>query len=68
MAHQIMSARVEALPVANVPYRWLGPAAFGAIVAAAVDVLRKRAIEPGMPRMSSEWLLSHDKLASRYKH
>ena len=68
MAHQILSANVEGLPVTNLPYRWLGPGAFGSLVAAAVHVLRKRTIEPGMPRMSSEWLLSHDKFASRYNH
>jgi hypothetical protein len=36
-------------------------AGIGAFVAAAVTTLRKAALEPGMPRMSSEWLLSHDK-------
>lgn len=46
-------------------HRWLGPAMFGALVSAAVTVLRRGVIEPGMPRMSSEWLLSHDKYGGR---
>jgi hypothetical protein len=38
---------------------------FGALFTAAVSMVRRRVAEPGMPRMSSEWLLSHEALVGR---
>ena len=63
--HIISSAQMEGLSVDGRSHRWLAPATFGALVAAAVTTLRKVALEPGMPRMSSEWLNSHDKYGGR---
>ena len=63
MAEQIISAQVEGIN--EFASRWLQPATFGTLVAAAVTVIRKRATEPGMPRMSSEWLHSHDRYGGR---
>jgi hypothetical protein len=64
VAHIITTPQVNTLSVAVAPMRW-APAGFGALVAAAVTTLRKVAFEPGMPRMSSEWLLSHDRFSGR---
>jgi hypothetical protein len=68
VAHQIISVRAEDLSE-SLPHRWtIGPAAVGTMLIAAVTTLRRRALEPGMPRMSSEWLLSHDKFGGdRFK-
>jgi hypothetical protein len=63
MAEQVLSARGEGMN--EVASRWLQPAMFGTLVAAAVTVIRKHATEPGMPRMSSEWLHSHDRWGGR---
>jgi hypothetical protein len=41
------------------------PAAVGAFVVAAVSKVRRSVAEPGMPRMSNEWLLSHEQLVGR---
>jgi hypothetical protein len=61
MAEHVVSPRAQVLPGAGTAYRWLAPVGIG-IVSAAVTMLRKCA-EPGMPRMSSEWLLTHDKFS-----
>jgi hypothetical protein len=66
LAHQIVSVRVEGIPDTTLAHRWLiGPSAVGALLAAAVTRMRRRVAEPGMPRMSSEWLLSHDRFSGR---
>ena len=62
--HIITTVPMEGLPPdARAERR--SSATFGALVAAAVTTLRKAALEPGMPRMSSEWLHSHDKFNGR---
>jgi hypothetical protein len=48
----------------NGPARWL-VAPVGALLAAAVTKVCRSVAEPGMPRMSSEWLLSHEQLVGR---
>ena len=61
-----MSVRVAGVQGAAVPFRWLvGPASVGALLAAAVTTVRRTVAEPGMPRMSNEWLLSHEQLVGR---
>ena len=62
--HIITTAQMEGLTVDAQDQRRTS-ATFGALVAAAVTTLRKAALEPGMPRMSSEWLNSHDKYGGR---
>jgi hypothetical protein len=67
VAHQILSVEVERLSVETLAPRWLPPV--GTLFAAAVTLVRRRVAEPGMPRMSSEWLLSHDRFGgNRYSH
>lgn len=63
--HIISTAQMDGLSVGDRGSRWLAPTTFGALVAAAVTTLRRVALEPGMPRMSSEWLHSHDKFGGR---
>jgi len=59
-----MAARAEGLP--SFLLRWLAaPAALGAFFAALAAVLRHRARQPSMPRMSDEWLRAHDIDSSR---
>jgi hypothetical protein len=61
-----MTLRVAGVNAANVPSRLLAaPAAVGAFVAAAVSRFRRSVAEPGMPRMSNEWLHSHEQLVGR---
>jgi hypothetical protein len=61
-----MTLRVAGAAAANVPSRLLAaPAAVGAFVVAAVSRVRRSVAEPGMPRMSNEWLLSHEQLVGR---
>jgi hypothetical protein len=61
-----MTLRVAGVAAANVPLRLLAaPAAVGAFVVAAVSKVRRSVAEPGMPRMSNEWLLSHEQLVGR---
>ena len=61
-----MTLRVAGVRAANVPSRLLAaPAAVGAFVVAAVSRVRRSVAEPGMPRMSNEWLLSHEQLVGR---
>ena len=61
-----MTVRVAGVHTANVPLRWLAaPAAVGAFLVAAVTKVRRSVAEPGMPRMSNEWLLSHEQLVGR---
>jgi hypothetical protein len=61
-----MTLRVASVHAGNVPLRWLAaPAAVGAFFVAAVTKVRRSVAEPGMPRMSSEWLLSHEQLVGR---
>jgi hypothetical protein len=61
-----MTLRVAGVQAANVPLRLLAaPAALGAFVLAAVTRVRRSVAEPGMPRMSNEWLLSHEQLVGR---
>jgi hypothetical protein len=61
-AQQIMSVRSEGIQAETKSW---GPAT---LFAAAVTLVRRTALEPGMPRMSSEWLLSHDKFGGgRFK-
>ena len=58
-----MTLRVAGVQALNGPARWLfAPAAVGALLAAAVTKVCRSVAEPGMPRMSSEWLLSHERL------
>ena len=60
-----MTLRVAGV-TANVPSRLLAaPAAVGAFVVAAVSRVRRSVAEPGMPRMSNEWLHSHEQLVGR---
>ena len=60
-----MTLRVAGV-AANVPLRLLAaPAAVGAFVVAAMSRVRRSVAEPGMPRMSNEWLLSHEQLVGR---
>ena len=61
-----MDLRVAGVQAANVPLRLLAaPFAVGAFVVAAVTRVRRSVAEPGMPRMSNEWLLSHEQLVGR---
>jgi hypothetical protein len=60
VAEQIFSSSADTLSGTVGSPRRLTPS-IGALVAAAVTTLRKRATEPGMPRMSSEWLNGYDK-------
>ena len=59
-----MTLRVAGLTTPDVSLRWIAPAAAG-LVAAAVTKLRQRVSEPGMPQMSSEWLLTYDHFSGR---
>jgi hypothetical protein len=50
----------------NVPFRLLAaPSVVGAFLAAAMTKVRRSVAEPGMPRMSNEWLSSHEQLVGR---
>jgi hypothetical protein len=61
-----MTLRVAGVHTSNVPLRLLAaPAAVGAFVVAAVTKVCRSVAEPGMPCMSSEWLLSHEQLVGR---
>ena len=37
----------------------------GSLFVAAFSMVRRHVAEPGMPQMSSEWLLSHEMLVGR---
>jgi hypothetical protein len=64
MAQQMMSGQADGIQGDSRSKSW-GPAT---LFAAAIGLVRRTALEPGMPRMSSEWLLSHDKFGSaRFK-
>jgi len=57
-----MPARVDSFPVSHHPapaWRLLKPALGWAIVAAGVALFRRYAQQPALPRMSEQWLLSH---------
>jgi hypothetical protein len=56
-----MTLRVAGLTTPDVSLR----GAVGALVVAAVTKIRQRVSEPGMPQMSSEWLLTYDHLTGR---
>jgi len=58
-----MTLRVAGVQALNAPARWL--VAPAALLAAAVTKVCRSVAEPGMPRMSSEWLLSHEQLVGR---
>ena len=59
-----MSARAESLSLPDPP---VGPLSLGwAFVTAFVAMLRRRASEPSMPRMSEYWLLSLERDSSRF--
>ena len=62
----MMNVEVEGLQVnAMAAQSWLTKPA--AVITAAVTAVRRHVAEPGMPRMSPEWLNSHDRFAgSRY--
>ncbi|HEY6361955.1 MAG TPA: hypothetical protein VIX63_12660, partial [Vicinamibacterales bacterium] len=58
--------RIARLRTPAVSFRPLpGPADVGALLASAVSMVLRRVAEPGMPRMSSGWLLSHEQLVGR---
>jgi hypothetical protein len=62
----IMTVRVLRSHAPLVSFRLLAaPAAVGALLVAAVSKVRRSVAEPGMPRMSNEWLLSHEQLVGR---
>ena len=55
-----MAARAEDLSFAEHPFRWLlGPALGWAFVTTLIAMIRRRATEPSLPRMSPQWLHSH---------
>ena len=58
-----MTVRVAGAHTSNGPARWL--VAPVAVLAAAVTKVCRSVAEPGMPRMSSEWLHSHDRWGGR---
>jgi hypothetical protein len=60
-----MTLRVG-VQTSNGPVRWL--VAPAARLAAAVTKVCRTVAEPGMPRMSNEWLLSHEQLVGRRCH
>ena len=61
-----MAVRGSGVNAENGPFRLLAaPARVGAFVVAAVTKVRRSVAEPGMPRMSNEWLLSHEQLVGR---
>jgi hypothetical protein len=57
---------VDALPAVPQPMRWLLLPAVGALMIAAAAAWRRRVREPSLPRMSDEWLSSHEVTAGRY--
>jgi hypothetical protein len=61
-----MTVRVAPLRTRSASLRRLpSPAAVGSLLASAVSMMFRRVAEPGMPRMSSEWLLSYEQLVGR---
>ena len=61
-----MTVRVASLRTRTVSFRRLpSPAAVGTLLASAVSMMLRRVAEPGMPRMSNEWLLSHEQMVGR---
>lgn len=63
-----MAERVLTVP-AYLVRRVIAPAAvgtLGALVAGAIAFLRHRATRPTVPRMSEDWLRTHDRDAGRY--
>ena len=61
-----MTVRVAPLRTRAVSLRRLpSPGAVGTLLASAVSMMLRRVAEPGMPRMSSEWLFSHEQLVGR---
>ena len=60
-----MTLRVAA-PASNTPVRWL--VAPAVLLAAAVTKMCRTVAVPGMPRMSNEWLSSHEQLVGRRCH
>lgn len=58
---------VDTVRIAAPALRWLiVPAAVCAAAGAMVTALRRKAIEPRLPRMSHEWLHAHDLTAGRF--
>jgi hypothetical protein len=60
-----MAARTEDVHLHPPLPRWLVAPALGAVVAAIVALLRKRACEPALPRMSEAWLREHEVESSK---
>jgi len=55
-----MPARVESFPVPHRPVRRiLGPVLGWAFLAAVVALIHRYTRQPSLPRMSDQWLLSH---------
>lgn len=55
-----MPARVESFPLPHQSGgRSLGPVLGWAFVAALIAIIRRLARQPSLPRMSDQWLLSH---------
>ncbi len=56
-----MPARVEGFPLPHHPVRrMLTPVLGSALVAALIAIIRRYARQPSLPRMSEQWLLSHE--------
>jgi len=61
-----MPARVASFPLPHrQSSRLLWPVLGWAFVAALVAVIRRKAQQPALPRMSEQWLLSHQREAYR---
>jgi hypothetical protein len=57
-----MAARAEGVSFPGHPLRWLvGPALGWVLVTTLIAVIRRRATKPSLPRMSPQWLHSHDR-------
>jgi len=57
-----MPARVATFPL---PHRPGDPVLGGALLAALVAFVRRLAQQPSLPRMSEQWLLSHQRESYR---
>ena len=61
-----MSAHVEVFPLPHRPVRRiLKPGLGWALVATLLAVIRRLTQQPSLPRMSEQWLLSHQREFSR---
>ena len=57
-----MPARVESFPLPHCPVRgFLAPVLGWAFVATLLAVIRRMTRQPSLPRMSEQWLLSHQR-------